>query len=431
MNHLSRQSDGNGGWQERLALIVETMREMSRQTDPEAMVRAYGSRVAQLLPVDRRVSLSRRGLVAPLFRITRSSTWKDQINPWKEKERLPLLEGGLFSKLIYGDEPQIIDHLVYDRDDPAAEYLAGQGSLLAIPMFDQGVALNMVVLMRKEQAAFDRDEFPEWVWMSNLFGRAAQTLVLSEELQSAYKLVDLELQMVADIQRSLLPAELPTISTMELSAHYQTSRQAGGDYYDFFPLPEGKWGIFLADVSGHGTPATVLMAITHAIAHTYPGHPTPPGELLNYVNHQLAHRYTATSDTFVTAFYGIYDSINRDLHYACAGHNPPRLKRCQDKTLVSMDDVAGVPLGIFASENYEESMLRLYPGDQIVFYTDGITEAKNPAGQMFGTDRLDDLLKRCSHTASGLLDAVLGAVDQFTAGRPADDDRTLIVAKIS
>jgi phosphoserine phosphatase RsbU/P len=431
MSSLAAFSDRTIDWRARLALIVETMREMSRQTDPQAMVRAYGQRVAQLLPVDRRISLSRRGLTAPRFRITRSSTWNEDINPWKEKDRLPLLEGGLLAKLIYADEPWITDTLEYDPDDPAAEYLAGQGSLMAIPMYDQGVALNMVVLMRREAAGFTHDQLPEWVWMSNLFGRAAQNLVLSEELKTAYEAVDRELKMVADIQRSLLPAELPHIPTMDLAAYYHTSARAGGDYYDFFPLPDEKWGILLADVSGHGTPAAVLMAITHSIAHTYPAPPIPPALLLNHVNHHLTTRYTAQSDTFVTAFYGIYDSKRRELNYACAGHNPPRLKPCRGTTVVSLDEVSGLPLGISAEENYGESVLKLNPGDQIVFYTDGITDANNPAGQMFGLDRLDQVLGGCRNSASNVLGLVLAAVDQFAEGRPADDDRTLIIGTIS
>jgi sigma-B regulation protein RsbU (phosphoserine phosphatase) len=263
-----------------MALIVETMREMSGQTDPQAMVRVFGKRSRALLPIDRSVSLSRRSLEPPKYRITRSSTWKDEINPWKEKDRLPILDGGLLGELIYGDEPRIIDDLIVPADDPGAEFLAGQRSLMAIPTFDQGVAMNMVVLMREGPAAFSYEQFPEWVWFSNLFGRATHNLVLSEQLREAYNAVDQELKVVGDIQRSLLPTELPRIPTMDVAAYYQTSRRAGGDYYDFFPLPGGKWGIFLADVSGHGTPAAVLMAITHSIAHTHPGPPAPPAEIL-------------------------------------------------------------------------------------------------------------------------------------------------------
>ena len=92
------------------------------------------------------------------------------------------------------------------------------------------------------------------MWLSNLFGRATSNLVLSEELQQANQALDREMKAVGDIQRSLLPARLPRIPTLDLATHYQPSQRAGGDYYDFFPLPSGKWGIFIADVSGHGTP---------------------------------------------------------------------------------------------------------------------------------------------------------------------------------
>src|SRR5438105_4513556 len=95
-------NDHSGDWQHRLALIVDMMREMSLQTDPQQMVQAYGDKIRSLLPSDRRISLSRRGLLAPQYRITRSSTWQENINPWKEKDRLPLLEGGLFARLLYG-----------------------------------------------------------------------------------------------------------------------------------------------------------------------------------------------------------------------------------------------------------------------------------------------------------------------------------------
>jgi sigma-B regulation protein RsbU (phosphoserine phosphatase) len=423
---LDRSTD----WEARMDLIVETMREMSLQTDPQAMVRAYARKVRGLRPTDGNLSLSRRDLASPQFRITRSSSWKDEVNPWKEKERLPLLEGGILSELIYDDKPVIIDDLEVARDDPAASYLAGHRSLAAIPMFDQGVALNMVVFLKREPAAFVRDQFPEWVWLSNLFGRATHNLVLAEELRQAYEAVDRELLAVAEIQRSLLPAELPKIPTMDLAAYYHTSRRAGGDYYDFFPMAEGKWGIIVADVSGHGTPAAVLMAITHCIAHTHPATPRP-GQMLELVNYHLASRYTILSDTFVTAFYGVYDPARRELTYACAGHNPPRLKHCDDGTLSSLNEVSGLPLGILAEHRYQERVQPLRPGDQVVFYTDGITEARNLAGEMFGTERLDEALELCPLFANALLESVLENLEQFTAGRPADDDRTLLVAKIS
>jgi sigma-B regulation protein RsbU (phosphoserine phosphatase) len=417
----------------RLAVIVDTMREMSRQTDPQVINKIYAQRMRQLLPMDRFVSLSRRELDRPSYRITRSSEWKEEVNPWKERERLPLLSGGLLGEMIWSDEPRLIADLssVIEADDPAREYFAGMGSLVAIPNYDQGVALNMVVFMRKSPDGFDFDELPEMVWVNNLYGRATHNLVLAEKVKAAYEEVDLEMKTVADLQRSLLPCPLPKIPTMALAAHYQTSRRAGGDYYDFFPLPDNRWGILIADVSGHGTAAAVLMAVTHTIAHTYPGPATPPGELLRHVNKVLAERYTANSGAFVTAFYAVYEPATRTISHASAGHPPPRLKRCSDGSLALLDGHHGLPLGIMPEEDYPEGRVKLVPGDQIVFYTDGVTEAEDAAGEPFGLTRLDEVLANCAVGAGDLLKEVLRELETFTAGRAPTDDRTVLVAKIS
>ena len=418
-------------WRRSLAIVVDTMREMSSQTDPQAMVRAYGKRVRQLMPIDRWISISRRDLEAPWFRITRSSLWQREVNPWTERDLLPLLKGGLLAELLYGDEPRLIDDLHVAPDDPGAEHLAGMRSLMAVPHYDKGHAQNMVISMRAGPSAFSREQFPQWVWVSNLFGRVTQNLVLSEELKGAYALVDRELKVVADIQRSLLPKELPRFPTLDLAAHYQTSRWAGGDYYDVFPMADDRCGILIADVSGHGTPAAVMMAITHSIAHAHPGHIEPPCRLLTHVNRQLTARYTVDGETFITAFYGIYDPTRRELRYACAGHNPPRLMRCETGEITSLDGVQRLPLGIDANVQYDEHVQELHPGDQVLFYTDGITEATDPEGRQFGLERLDRVLTQCSLNATDLIRSVVSAVDEFTAGQPPADDRTLLVAKFS
>lgn len=423
--------DGALTWREHLSAVVDTMREISLQTDPQAMVRAYAARMRQFLPVDRSISLSRRGLEYPRFRVTRTNLWKEDINPWKQQDRLPVLEGGLLAELIYGDEPRLIDDLDLTEDDPAGKFLAGQRSVMALPLYDGGVALNMVVLGRRDVEAFRAEAFPALVWLSNLFGRATHHLVLSEELQKAYEAVDSEMQAVANIQRSLLPEKLPEIPGMSLAAYYQTSRRAGGDYYDVFKLPAGKWGVLIADVSGHGTPAAVVMAITHTIAHSACAPRHRPAEMLAYMNQALMNRYTEGSGTFVTAFYGIFDPATRKFTYGRAGHEPPRIKHCSTGELSSLNGADGFPLGLFADQPYTESERRLMVGDQIVFYTDGITEAQNPAGELFGADRLDRALQECRVTADELIQAVLDALAQFTADRPADDDRTMMVAKIT
>ena len=266
--------------------------------------------------------------------------------------------------------------------------------------------------------------------MSNLFGRATQNLVLSGDLRAAYEAVDREMKVVADIQRSLLPTTLPSIAGLDLAAHYQTSRRAGGDYYDFFELPGGRWGILIADVSGHGTPAAVIMAVTHSIAHTCPA--TPPARRAGCCRTSTDHltaRYTNGNGTFVTAFYGIYDPSTRKLQYSGAGHCPPRLRK-PDGAILPLDGGRSLPLGIDPDEHYFDAVETLAPGDTLVLYTDGITEARASDDELFLTDRLDCVLKTADGTAQSTLAATLAAVDRFTDSRPPNDDQTLLVAKV-
>ena len=417
-------------WQDRLKFVIETVRELSAQTDPQEMVRNYSKRMRQVMPVDANVSLSRRGYQSPDVRITRASIWGNNVNPWKETN-LVIHHGGLFSKLIYADEPSVIDDLRVEPDDPAAPFVAGMRSLMMIPLFDKGVALNAVILMRRERGGFDREALPERVWLSNLFGRATHNLVLAEQVKQAYEALDRELQVVSNIQRSLLPAELPMIPGVELAVHYQTSRRAGGDYYDFFPLPDGRWGILIADVSGHGTPAAVLMAVTHSIAHTYGSPPTPPAMLLDFVNQHLAARYTNGNGTFVTAFYGIYDPGRREMVFASAGHPSPRVRRGSKagSPIESACASNGLPLGIDSDADYSDAMIRFAPGDLMVLYTDGITEAHREGDfALFGEERLDQALSHCQPTAGDALECILRDVNHFTAAAAPSDDQTLLAA---
>lgn len=405
------------------------MRDMSRLGDPQKMVKVYGARLRQVMRIDGMVTMSRRELQPPKYRITRSSRWVEEVNPWKQQAQLPVFDRGFLGELLYGDTAVIVDELKISPDDPAAEYLEGFGSAMAIPLFDQGIAMNMVVVGRSEAHAFSHDELPQQVWMSNLFGRATQTLVLADKLRQAYEAVDREMKAVADIQRSLLPSSLPKIPTLDLAAHYQTSHRAGGDYYDFFPLIGGQWGILIADVSGHGTPAAVLMAVTHSIAHLACDPPEPATKLLAAVNKRLSEMYTLDSGSFVTAFYGIYDPATGVLDYANAGHPPPRIRRASGK-IDAIDGAGSLPLGIIREESYHPGIAHLHPGDTLILYTDGITEARTTDGELFGDMRLDALLGTCDGGSRQVIAKTLWEIERFTNRAPANDDRTIVAAKV-
>ena len=430
---MSQQSGflAEQSWQQRLAQIMETMRELSNQTDPQAMVREYYARMREVNPhIDRRLAISRRGLEYPAFRITRYSEWSDDINPWKEQSRLPLLSGGLLAELIYGNEPRIINDLQFSPEDPAAEYLSEQRSLQTIPLMDQGKSMNMSLHTRRVSDGFSHERLPEAVWLANLFGRATNNLVLAGQLKSAYEEIDRELKAVARIQRSLLPKQLPNITNLRLAAHYQTAQRAGGDYYDFFPLNDDQWGILIADVSGHGTPAAVMMAVMHSIAHAYSGPNSCPSQMLTYLNEKLCSHYVGETGTFVTAFYAIFDPKSLRLKYASAGHNPPRLRSCDGGQIQALDRAQSLPLGVSATFEKREATVTLCRGDQLIFYTDGIVEATSPQRELFGTDRLDAELSACTSEPQEIIESLMKSLELFTVGAVPSDDRTVVVGKV-
>ena len=173
-----------------------------------------------------------------------------------------------------------------------------------------------------------------------------------------------------------------------------------------------------------------MMAITHTIAHGTCELPECPAEFLRFMNERLECRYTADNSSFVTAFYGVYDPSARTLAYSNAGHNPPRVRRCAGGPVFSLDKARSLPLGISADVEYEHDVAHLEVDDQIILYTDGITDAPNSRGERFGATRLDEVLSECRAEASDVIGAVLEAVDRFAGGTPADDDQTLLIAKI-
>ncbi|MGB7157015.1 MAG: PP2C family protein-serine/threonine phosphatase [Tepidisphaeraceae bacterium] len=434
---------GRRPWHEELAIIDRTMKGISGVTDPEELVTIYWTGISELLPNRHHMAVSRRGVEPPYYLVTRSSRFKEDFNPWTQRDRLPKLSGGLAGEIAYANAPVVIEDLParLAPDDPAHFYLDGFQSLVALPQYDGGEGLNVLIALFPPGVELDHSLIPMLHWQAGLFGRGTQNLVLRNQLADALGALDRELRTVGEIQRSLLPQSLPAIAGFEMAAHYATSARAGGDYYDFFPLDQngevgGSWGLFIADVSGHGTPAAVLMAITHAIAHAQPGTHTPPARMLEHLNAQLARSYTRNG-TFITAFYAVLDPARRTLTYSRAGHNPPRLVR--GGRVLPLDHVGGLPLGIVDEHEqpYAQTTITLERSDLLLLYTDGITEAMTPrrsAGasrELFGVDRLDPLLCDCgtSDSTEQCIARIRAAVAAFSENAPLADDQTLIAIR--
>lgn len=274
----------------------------------------------------------------------------------------------------------------------------------------------------------------EVTYLKQIEANLRQAHALSEaqkaQIAEAYRRLDEELEVVGDIQRSLLPKVIPAASGLDIATHYEACKRAGGDYYDFFPLGEGKLGILIADVSGHGSPATVLMAITHNIAHIVhetTGEATPEA-VIAQINATLTRHYEHQGD-FVTALYGIYDPDGSRFTFASAGHNPPVYAKNEEGTVILLEKQCGIPLGIFENARYESSAIRLASGDIVLLYTDGITEAMDGAKALFGEERLIAALTESDGLATDRVSQLLASVARFTGHEPLNDDRTIVLLR--
>jgi phosphoserine phosphatase RsbU/P len=238
--------------------------------------------------------------------------------------------------------------------------------------------------------------------------------------------IERELELAAAIQHELLPHSLPQVAGVELAAASVPTRQVGGDYYDFFPLSRGRLGFLVADVSGKGIPAALLVSTVHAAVHLQIDQSETIVELVTRIDRHLQ-RYAAARK-FLTLFFGLLEPDTGVLRYVSAGHNPALLLTGAGQ--VVRINSTGVPLGILPNAVWREESIQVEPGDLICLYTDGVTEAVNEREEEFGVERLSRLLVRS--TAKGAQDIcneVLSDVAEFARGMPQYDDQTLLIVR--
>ncbi len=217
-----------------------------------------------------------------------------------------------------------------------------------------------------------------------------RTKNLYDKLQEAYAIIDKERDVIAKIQQGLLCDKPPEIPGFKFFSDYQPSSKAGGDYYDFVQIDEDHLGILVSDVSGHGCPAAVIMAMMRVLLRSVFSEVRSPKEALEKINHILCENIK--SGHFITAFYGVIHLPTRRMKFASAGHNPPLLIDYDKNTVHQLTTSKGFPLIIFPQNDLEEKEIYLPLNSKLVLYTDGLTEAQNPQGEMFGMERFSDYL---------------------------------------
>jgi len=236
-----------------------------------------------------------------------------------------------------------------------------------------------------------------------------------------------EVQLARQIQQTFLPDHLPEFPGWDLAATWLTARQVGGDFYDVFELPGGRLGLFIADVSDKGIPAAIFMAVTRTLVRAVVYDTPSPAETMRRVNALIIP--DNHQSMFVTAVYGVLAVKSGAFTYANAGHNAPIWIGGADGKLKSLHRT-GPALGIIEDMSVEERTITLDPGDFILLYTDGLTEAFSPEDDIYGEERLQQLLKTTEKvTARGVLNAIEASVNQFMGPLPAADDLTMLAVK--
>jgi steroid delta-isomerase-like uncharacterized protein len=235
-----------------------------------------------------------------------------------------------------------------------------------------------------------------------------------------------ELLVARRIQQALLPRAVPVLDSWEIAPHYQPAREVGGDFYDFLPLPDGRVGLVIGDVSGKGVPAAVLMASTQSVLRAVVQRGgAGPGRVLAEANEILC--AYIPPNMFVTCFYAILDPRSGGLTYANAGHDLPFLRHGGDAEELR---ARGMPLGLMTGMGYEEKGIVVEVGDSLVFYSDGLVEAHNPQREMFGFPRLQGLVGAHRSGGSSLVSFLLAELGRFTGeGWEQEDDITIVTLR--
>jgi len=237
-----------------------------------------------------------------------------------------------------------------------------------------------------------------------------------------------ELEFSTQVQRALLPQEDPSIPGLEVAAFSRPAQYIGGDYFDFFRFRDGSQGLVIADVMGHGVSASLLMSSLQTALQTLaPDYDAAP-ELMRRINRFYLHNIKLT--TFVTIFLGQFDPERRRLAYCNAGHNPPLLLR-QAGGLPAWLGPTAAAVGLVEDYRVRAETVSLEPGDIVVLYTDGVTEAVNPSSEQLGRERLADLVAaHAQEPARELLASLRQGLSDFLDGESLADDVTIVVCKV-
>ncbi|MDP9494700.1 MAG: SpoIIE family protein phosphatase [Actinomycetota bacterium] len=315
-----------------------------------------------------------------------------------------------------------------DLESEAIQAMRDQGVDLIVPLIGQGELLGALYLgPRLSDQPYSTDDRRLLGSLASQVAPAMKVAQLVREQQAEAKerqQVQQEMQVAALIQQTLLPQDLPSISGWGIDAFYRPARAVGGDFYDFIHLDDGRLGVVIGDVTDKGVPAALVMATSRSMLRAAAHNHSAPGAVLSEVNNALVSEIPPAM--FVTCLYAIIDTHTGEVVFANAGHNLPYVRSSSG---VAELRATGMPLGLMVGMEYDEQTHTLAPGDVMVLTSDGITEAHNAEGEMYGFHRLMGQVG-VKPRDGDVVSALVGNLEQFTGSdAEQEDDITLVVVK--
>jgi len=359
-------------------------------------------------------------VVDPLGARVSHSLVRGCINPMPVDMAAPFEEHGVVGRVLATGEPISL----HDQAG-VCEGREQARSRLVVPLIgSRGRVRGALDLWSDRSSGYDRAAEAVVGVYAPAVAATIENARLIAEVRDKRRL-DSDLALARDVMEDLLPRATPALAGFDIAGAHESSLAVGGDYYEFIPLPEDRWGVVIADVVGKGIAAALLVAAIRASIASLVGHELAVRAIMRRAN-RFFHE-SVEEGRYVTLFYMVLDVPARSLLYVNAGHVPPVLVRATGQ--VELLEEGGVPLGLFQSPRYFEGHATLAPGDVVGLYTDGIVEQTNPDGEEYGSSRLITTLRDAGDAgATELCSRVMQDVHRFGAGRQSDD-RTLVVIR--
>jgi sigma-B regulation protein RsbU (phosphoserine phosphatase) len=299
-------------------------------------------------------------------------------------------------------------------------------SELAVPLIYKDKVIGVLDLEHTRRGFFTDDHRRTMMTLAAQVAIAIENARLYEEIARQERRLERDLALARELQMRLLPQTLPKLEHLELAAKFTPARAIGGDLYDFIPYSLSRLGIVIGDVSGKGAPAAIYAALVSGILRSHAPIEPGPAEMLSAVNLSLAERRIEAQ--FVSLIYAVWDDANRTLLVANSGLPRPILVRDGKNTVI---EATGLPLGLFDDASYDEFSFEMKPGDMFVFFSDGMLDARNRRGDLFGRGRMERIIAECSgRSADCVVDSLFRAVAEHSAGVETFDDQTVVAIKV-